>query len=132
MQARQLCSLITAAWRRGRVDAIVQSTDKNFMVPVGGSIVAAGPGKASFIEAVNAAYPGRASASPMLDLLMTLLFWGREGWRRTLDVSNALYICLAILLLAVISLQLVGRLCDVTIMEFQSAFTTALYLFVVS
>ena len=87
MQARELCSLVAAAWRRGRVDAVVQSTDKNFMVPVGGSVVAAGPGRAAFVDAVNAAYPGRASAAPMLDLLITLLFWGKEGWEKVLRVS---------------------------------------------
>lgn len=67
----------------------MQSTDKNFMVPVGGSVIAAGPGKADFIDAVNAAYPGRASAAPMLDLLMTLLFWGKEGWQAVLNVSHS-------------------------------------------
>lgn len=69
------------------MDAVVQSTDKNFMVPVGGSVVAAGPGGADFVATVNAAYPGRASAAPMLDLLMTLLFWGRGGWLKALKVG---------------------------------------------
>jgi O-phospho-L-seryl-tRNASec:L-selenocysteinyl-tRNA synthase len=32
IQSASLCGLVTAAWRKGRVDAIVQSTDKNFMV----------------------------------------------------------------------------------------------------
>lgn len=32
VQCAQLCKLLTAACRRGRVDAYVQSTDKNFMV----------------------------------------------------------------------------------------------------
>lgn len=31
------------------------------------------------VEAVNKVYPGRASASPSLDLFMTLLYWGAEG-----------------------------------------------------
>ena len=35
VQATALCKEVTRAWRRGRVDAVVQSTDKNFMVPVG-------------------------------------------------------------------------------------------------
>lgn len=35
----------------GRVDAVVQSTDKNFMVPVGGAIVC-GPDP-NFIEKVS-------------------------------------------------------------------------------
>ena len=34
VQSAALCQLITAACRKGRVDAIVQSTDKNFMVCV--------------------------------------------------------------------------------------------------
>ncbi len=41
VQSAALCASLTAACRRGRVDAIVQSTDKNFMVPVGGAVVAA-------------------------------------------------------------------------------------------
>jgi hypothetical protein len=41
VQSAQLCAAITSALRKGRVDAIVQSTDKNFMVPVAGAVVAA-------------------------------------------------------------------------------------------
>ena len=43
----------------GRVDAIVQSTDKNFMVPVGGAIVASG--NSSLVGEVSKCYAGRAS-----------------------------------------------------------------------
>ena len=50
---------MTAAWRKGRVDAVVQSTDKNFMVPVGGALVAAGKRDPSLVAAV-----GRARAPP--------------------------------------------------------------------
>jgi aspartate aminotransferase-like enzyme len=38
--SRTCMGSITAAAAAGRVDAVVQSTDKNFMVPVGGAIVA--------------------------------------------------------------------------------------------
>lgn len=41
VQSAALCAMVTSAWRKGRVDAIIQSTDKNFMVPVGGAIIAA-------------------------------------------------------------------------------------------
>lgn len=41
VQSAALCAQVTAAWRKGRVDAVVQSMDKNFMVPVGGAVVAA-------------------------------------------------------------------------------------------
>lgn len=32
VQSAALCQLVTSACRRGRVDAFIQSTDKNFMV----------------------------------------------------------------------------------------------------
>lgn len=47
--------LVKAA-RVGRVDAFIQSTDKNFMVPVGGATVAGFDEK--FIDAVSKTYPG--------------------------------------------------------------------------
>lgn len=37
VQCASVCAAISQACRRGRVDAIVQSTDKNFCVPVGGA-----------------------------------------------------------------------------------------------
>ena len=78
VQSAELCAAITAAGRRGRVDAFVQSTDKNFMVPVGGAIIAAPTSRPELVEAVNQAYPGRAGMAPLLDLLITLLHWGAQ------------------------------------------------------
>ena len=60
----------------------MQSTDKNFMVPVGGAIVAS-PSPA-FIAGLSAIYPGRASMAPVLDLLITLLAMGEMGYRQLL------------------------------------------------
>ena len=51
--------LLQAA-RIGRVDAFIQSTDKNFLVPVGGAIVAGFDG--SFIDAVSKTYPGKVAS----------------------------------------------------------------------
>ena len=90
VQSAALCKLITSAWRKGRVDAVVQSTDKNFMVPVGGAVIAAGPDSA-LIDAVNKIYPGRASLSPLLDMLMTLLHWGQKGWECVLHNREELF-----------------------------------------
>ncbi|GLI64684.1 hypothetical protein VaNZ11_008038 [Volvox africanus] len=88
VQSRQTCRAVAAAWSRGgsggRVDAVVQSTDKNFMVPVGGALVAAPATRPGLVAAVNGTYPGRASVAAHLDLLMTLLHWGAEGWRKVL------------------------------------------------
>lgn len=52
---------VTAAWRKGRVDAVVQSTDKNFMVPVGGAVIAASKQSTSLVDAVNKVWPWEAS-----------------------------------------------------------------------
>ncbi|EFJ42488.1 hypothetical protein VOLCADRAFT_66969 [Volvox carteri f. nagariensis] len=84
VQSRQTCRAVAAAWSRGRVDAVVQSTDKNFMVPVGGALVAAPAARPGLVAAVNGTYPGRASVAAHLDLLMTLLHWGAAGWRKVL------------------------------------------------
>lgn len=91
VQSADICKRITAACRRGNVDAIVQSTDKNFMVPVGGAIVA-GPLKNNWlVDKVNKNYPGRASISAHLDLLITLLHWGATGWKQVLQDREYLF-----------------------------------------
>eukprot|EP00752_Nemacystus_decipiens_P001780 g1720.t1 len=88
VQCSQTCRLINRAMSVGRVDAVVQSTDKNFLVPVGGAVVC-GP-DAAFIEQVGKSYAGRASSGPCLDLFITLLSMGEEGWRRLLAEREAL------------------------------------------
>ena len=92
IQSKMLCDLVTSAWRKGRVDAIVSSTDKNFCVPVGGAILAASKDRPELVEMVNKTYPGRASISAHLDLLMTLLHWGRAGWAKALESREQLFV----------------------------------------
>jgi len=58
VQSSKCMHLIEQASRKGRVDAFVQSTDKNFMVPVGGTIVAGFDEK--FISKVSKCYPGES------------------------------------------------------------------------
>ncbi len=58
-------------------DLLVLSLDKNFMVPVSGAVVF-GPLTAQLL----AGYPGRASASGCLDVLMTLLELGVRGLQK--------------------------------------------------
>uniref|UniRef100_A0A8C8BY63 O-phosphoseryl-tRNA(Sec) selenium transferase n=1 Tax=Oncorhynchus tshawytscha TaxID=74940 RepID=A0A8C8BY63_ONCTS len=57
----------------GRIDAFVQSLDKNFMVPVGG---------ATIYDADCPLSTGQASASPCPDVLITLLTMGASGYRK--------------------------------------------------
>ena len=76
LQCSKCCHLINEALRIGRLDLVVQSTDKNFGVPVGGSILF-GP----LASKINQLYPGRASISPILDLFITFLEVGKRKWR---------------------------------------------------
>jgi O-phospho-L-seryl-tRNASec:L-selenocysteinyl-tRNA synthase len=78
VQCKESCRLVARAMRVGRVDAFIQSTDKNFLVPVGGSVVASADEK--LIDDVSKTYPGRASMAPVMDLFITLLSMGNDGW----------------------------------------------------
>lgn len=91
-QAAAITQQITKACRRGRVDAVVQSTDKNFMVPVGGAVIAApASGPLDVVATVNTLFPGRAAMAPLLDVLITLLHWGADGWRGVLQARETLH-----------------------------------------
>jgi O-phospho-L-seryl-tRNASec:L-selenocysteinyl-tRNA synthase len=85
IQCGEISAQVTSAWRKGRVDAVVQSTDKNFMVPVGGAVVIGRRGFSDIPKAVDKNYPGRASISPLVDVAITLLSLGSRGWRNLLE-----------------------------------------------
>ena len=83
VQSSPIMKAINSSIEHGRVDAIIQSGDKNFMVPVGGSVIAT-PTDAS-LKHIAATYAGRASGSPILDMFITLLSLGRVGYKRLLS-----------------------------------------------
>jgi len=103
VQSRKLCEQLSRASREGRVDAFVSSLDKNFLVPVGGSILArveSGQGRDrvgsdgnpfDLVGEVNASYPGRASNAHVVDVLATLLWLGQSGWTSLLQQRESLY-----------------------------------------
>ncbi|CAG2062651.1 unnamed protein product, partial [Timema podura] len=74
---------------KGRVDAFVQSTDKNFLVPVGGAIIA-GFDK-GLVERISRMYPGRASSSPAMDVFITLLSLGMNGYKNLITQRKEMY-----------------------------------------
>ena len=82
LQVSKYCHMINEACRHGRIDYVVQSTDKNLMVPVGGAIVCS-PTKAR-VEELALNYPGRASVAPILDVFITLLSMGKNGFMELL------------------------------------------------
>ncbi len=72
---------------------VIQSTDKNFMVPVGGAVVASS--SIEFLQRLSATYPGRASMTPIIDLFITFLSMGEEGYLRLLSERQRLLTVLA-------------------------------------
>ncbi|XP_051472764.1 O-phosphoseryl-tRNA(Sec) selenium transferase [Apus apus] len=89
VQSSKCMHLIQQGARVGRIDAFVQSLDKNFMVPVGGAIIAGF--NESFIQEISKMYPGRASASPSLDVLITLLSLGTSGYKQLLKERKEMF-----------------------------------------
>jgi O-phospho-L-seryl-tRNASec:L-selenocysteinyl-tRNA synthase len=79
VQSEGIMSEIRSAVDAGRVDAVVQSSDKNFLSPVGAAIVVS-PSKA-FIEQVAETYAGRASAAPVVQTLAALLALGLDNYK---------------------------------------------------
>ena len=96
VQSAALCARVSAACRVGRVDVVVQSTDKNFMVPVGGAVIAAPKAWPQVLRAMSQRYPGRAAVTAHLDLTMTLLWLGRQGWRAKLREREELAVYLQV------------------------------------
>ena len=62
------------------MDVLISSTDKNFMVPVGGSIIY-GSKKNGIVQKINKNYPGRASGSAVVDLFLTFVQMGEDTLR---------------------------------------------------
>ena len=80
LQCSMTGKLITRAVTIGQVDAIVCSLDKNFLVPVSGSVVLS-PYPLT-IQQIGKFYAGRASASHIVDICITLLSMGLNGYQQ--------------------------------------------------
>lgn len=83
VQSKEIMGSIRKAIDNGRVDVIVQSTDKNFLTPVGGSIIAS-PNEDLLME-ISSTYPGRATASPILQFVIAILSLGIKGYEQLRD-----------------------------------------------
>ncbi|TFG26396.1 MAG: O-phosphoseryl-tRNA(Sec) selenium transferase [Promethearchaeota archaeon] len=82
VQSPEWMGLIRSAMDAGRVDAVIQSTDKNILTPIGGAILASN--NEEIIEKISKTYAGRASASPIVDFLISVLALGVEGYQNLL------------------------------------------------
>ncbi|MFW9945900.1 MAG: O-phosphoseryl-tRNA(Sec) selenium transferase [Candidatus Odinarchaeota archaeon] len=83
VQSPEWMELIRSGIDAGRVDAIIQSTDKNILTPVGGAIIAS-PNK-DIITKISQAYAGRASATPVVNFLISMLSLGTEGYQKLIN-----------------------------------------------
>lgn len=83
VQSPEWMKLIRSAIDAGRVDAIIQSTDKNFLTPVGGAVIAS-PIKEN-ITKISQAYAGRASAAPIVNFLISILSLGINGYGKLIE-----------------------------------------------
>jgi O-phospho-L-seryl-tRNASec:L-selenocysteinyl-tRNA synthase len=61
------------------LDAVLQSSDKNFLAPVGASIVVTT--KKEFIDSIADTYAGRATAAPVTQTLAALLAIGLDTYK---------------------------------------------------
>jgi O-phospho-L-seryl-tRNASec:L-selenocysteinyl-tRNA synthase len=83
VQSPDWMKLIRVAIDAGRVDAIIQSTDKNFLTPVGGAIIASS--NEENITKISQTYAGRASATPIVDFLVSALSLGIDGYKKLIE-----------------------------------------------
>ncbi|MBY8985828.1 MAG: O-phosphoseryl-tRNA(Sec) selenium transferase [Candidatus Lokiarchaeota archaeon] len=80
VQSPEWMKVIRAAIDAGRVDAIIQSTDKNFLTPIGGALIASPTNES--IDKISQAYAGRASATPIVNFLISMLSLGISGYQK--------------------------------------------------
>ena len=83
VQSPEWMKIIRSGIDAGRIDAVIQSTDKNILTPVGGAIIAS-PFK-EIIKKISQTYAGRASASPVVDCLISMLSLGIEGYQELIE-----------------------------------------------
>ena len=82
VQSPEWMKLIRAGIDAGRVDAIIQSTDKNMLTPIGGAVIASP--REEIITKISQAYAGRASATPVVNFLISMLSLGVKGYENML------------------------------------------------
>ncbi|MHA1452057.1 MAG: O-phosphoseryl-tRNA(Sec) selenium transferase [Promethearchaeota archaeon] len=86
VQSKTLMKMIQHAMKEGRVDAVIQSTDKNFLTPVGGAIIAS-PNK-ELVKNISEIYAGRASSAPILHFVVSMLSMGMKGFQENLEFQK--------------------------------------------
>jgi O-phospho-L-seryl-tRNASec:L-selenocysteinyl-tRNA synthase len=68
---------------RYRVDAVVSSSDKNLLTPIGGGIIYSK--NKEFLKEVSYSYPGRACATPIVNILVSMLSMGMNKYLKLME-----------------------------------------------
>ena len=87
VQSPEWMRLIRSGIDAGRIDVIIQSTDKNILTPVGGALIASPDEK--IIAKISQAYAGRASATPVVNFLISILSLGVEGYQQLIEEQQS-------------------------------------------
>jgi O-phospho-L-seryl-tRNASec:L-selenocysteinyl-tRNA synthase len=90
LQSASIADKILQANAVGTVDVVISSLDKNFMVPVGGSIAYCFNDN-KFIQSLTEAYPGRASSYAIVDFVITMLEMGSDHLSQILQQRKDVY-----------------------------------------
>jgi len=85
----KIIDLLNKADKIGDISLIVSSTDKNFMVPVGGSFIYSS--NENLVQKIKKNYPGRASISPIIDLFITFLEMGKNKYKALIKERKEKY-----------------------------------------
>ena len=85
----KIIDLLNKADKIGDISLIVSSTDKNFMVPVGGSFIYSS--NEDLVQKIKKNYPGRASISPIIDLFITFLEMGKNKYKALIKERKEKY-----------------------------------------
>jgi O-phospho-L-seryl-tRNASec:L-selenocysteinyl-tRNA synthase len=83
VQSPEWMKIIRSGIDAGRIDAIIQSTDKNALTPIGGAIIAS-PIEETVLK-ISKAYAGRASAVPIVDFLISMLSLGSKNYQHLIE-----------------------------------------------
>jgi O-phospho-L-seryl-tRNASec:L-selenocysteinyl-tRNA synthase len=85
----KICDMLNQSNKKGKVDLVVSSTDKNFLVPIGGALIYSA--NAELVNKVAKNYPGRASISPILDVFVSFLEIGKNKYIELIKERKAKY-----------------------------------------
>ena len=90
LQSSSIADKILQANAVGNVDVVISSLDKNFMVPVGGSVAYCFNDN-KFVSSLTESYPGRASSYAVVDFVITMLEMGSEQLMEILKQRKEVY-----------------------------------------